>query len=113
MNEDSIMTDEQVAALKVRPIDYSDIPKITREYLAHCWIRFRNRPVEQGGAWHRPVRNEDLSEEVRCKVDQMMRRSEDAETRHSLREGCEVLPCSEKQESAKLEAATCDTAAFK
>ena len=99
MNEDSIMTDEQVAALKARPIDYSDIPKITREYLAHCWIRFRNRPVEQGGAWHRPVCNENLSEE--------------AETRRSLREGCEVLPCSEKQESAKLEAATCDTAAFK
>ena len=93
------MTDEEIKEILVRPIDYSDIPKITREYLAHCWIRFRNRPVEQGGAWHKPVRNEDLSEE--------------AETRRSLREGCEVLPCSEKQESAKLEAAAYDTAAFK
>ena len=70
---------------------------MSEEEFYRCLIRLPNQPLDKGGAWHKPVRHEDLSEEARRKVDQMMKRSEDAETRRSLREGCEVPPCSEKQ----------------
>lgn len=39
------MTDED--------IDYSDIPELTRKELSECLIRFPNKPIDQGGQWHK------------------------------------------------------------
>ena len=66
MSENMVITDERAAGLKARAIDYSDIPKITKEYLAHCMVRFRNQPPEKGGCWHKITQSDNISDQV-CK----------------------------------------------
>ena len=66
MSENTVITDERAAELKARPIDYSDIPKITRASLAGCMVRFRNQPPEKGGSWHKITQSDNISDQV-CK----------------------------------------------
>ena len=66
MSENMVITDERTAELKARPIDYSDIPKITKEYLVHCMVRFRNQPPEKGSSWHKITQPDNISDQV-CK----------------------------------------------
>ena len=47
MNDVSVMSDERVAQIRARQIDYSDIPKLTEEFLSHCTIRFPNVSSER------------------------------------------------------------------
>ena len=47
MNDVSVMSDERVAQIKARQIDYSDIPKLTEEFLSHCTVRFPNVSTER------------------------------------------------------------------
>ena len=44
-------------------IDFSDIPELTDEYLAHCLVRFRNKPVGSGGEWHKSAITGEISDE--------------------------------------------------
>lgn len=46
-----------------KDIDLSDIPEMTGEEFAHCLVRFRNKPVGQGGEWHKPVMADEMSDE--------------------------------------------------
>ena len=54
MNTTSLMTDERIAELKAREIDYSDIPKITD--FSQCWLR---RDRLSGKVKPHPVQDED------------------------------------------------------
>lgn len=44
MNEDNILTAEDVARIKSRPIDLSDMPEMTEEDFSR--MRFRNQPPQ-------------------------------------------------------------------
>ena len=44
-------------------IDLSDIPEMTREKISHCMIRFPNKPIGQGGEWHKPIIKGEMSDE--------------------------------------------------
>ena len=41
------ISDERAAQIKAHPIDYSDIPEITDEFLSHCTVRFPNVSQER------------------------------------------------------------------
>ena len=41
------ISDERAAQIKAHPIDFSDIPEITEEFLSHCTVRFPNVSSER------------------------------------------------------------------
>ena len=63
MSENTDTKVKQFWELDDSEIDYSDIPELTDEYLSHCLVRFRNKPMGQGGEWHKPVLTGQMSDE--------------------------------------------------
>ena len=63
MNENTDTKVKMFWQMDDEDIDYSDIPELTDEYLLHCLVRFRNKPIGQGGEWHKSEVKGKMSDE--------------------------------------------------